>query len=1309
MSNEKVSKQMGGGSAAERGFDFQARTTAIVMAHLLAERPIGWLEGVLDDTPLELEAETGGAGDDIRFMNKRGKQVELQAKRGLQRGENLWDALLALAHGISAGEIDAGILAVCPDSSGTIRQALAEDIVRLGVGRSEGLRDIGQHWAKRLSTACLDASLVCRKLRIVVVSAVDGNREAEATASERLSRIAHDPSVVWPVLVNCGRTLIRRRGRATPEDIYRDLSLAGIAFKTSDIDTRVQLLASIREWLYRTHASITVLGVDRAVPFDACWLELDAHVMEEELAVQDELDNALRRYHEYGRRYTGRSFQSQTIARFIRKCVVLGGPGIGKSTLLKKLALNYSADGLLTLLVRLPQVVALVMREGRRFEDSLLEVALSASGIRAPLVSLDGAVLLCDALDECGSQQPLITAALHAFSVAHPRARIVVTSRPIGYRRGELAGWRHYELQPLSDTAAEKAVLQVLEAIPFADETVRSRAVVFAKDQLLAQSVKGAASRSPLMVTLLAALSAKGIEPGYGKASLYRQLFQLLEDHPPPRLNAIPPTEPERRRFLELLGWCLLCEGHEPAEQTLSRCARQWSEETGQASLVSESKIHACFEYWECLGVVERVRTLTQEAITFVHKTFGEFAAGRYMSKCEPSVQRDIIARGIQTPAWKEALSFASHLGLGSLILQVWAELAEHGDMKAGYGLDDAVELVVQAGVPVAADTLASFSQCCWKAVENSASRVRYAAGEALCLVSRDHWTIVRQAALARLESFDPWSRLVAWTCLCVSPDQGLTIPSLSDALSGLGHAQPTDIHPNRRLYLGPTGRAVRQHLILGAARRILAASPEPTALRALNGLIGDAKGLTVGTVHELLPLFTRAGLELPARVDEMWSRNMALMMPSQEDLMHEDLYLLQLIDDPSVASVDDEYSDLDRKLDLGALLTATSFWEMPLSDSLHMSAPVSESLSRRMVIEAVSRAAGLDHSRLVRQARAMMEELLGREEYEGFALLALPRVDSEAEFDQPLISMEYSSDMEELILGESEFFALNAAQLLYGLREQPLYANVIERLLSRGRGRSLRISAALAVELRDGLGQKLILDRLCRGDSTPGCQYLYHHLAPPFMASHADAVRKGLEGRSAQTAKAAAGLAAKLPVAWELADEWRIYFEQWKTKEEPYPKESGVVPHSPRDELAKILVEAFAHDHAFLLGLLHDDRPNVRTAAREPLLAAAATSRPLRMSLLDDVETGGLEPAILRAALAQGLYREEDAMLVIPLLRNSAIHVRYAALPILDVRFLPPDIVRTEGTRLLTDVALDIREEASRALRDLELPQADA
>lgn len=1310
MSNEKIAKRMIGGSAAERGLDFQARINAVVMAHLLVERPLGWLKGVLDDTPLELHAETGGPGDDVRFSVKGGKHVELQAKRGLQRGNDLWGALMNLSRAISDSTIDAGVLAVCPNSSGTIREALAEDIVRLGSGRTDGLREIGQAWATQLSALSLDATLVCRRLRIVVVSAVDGNLEAEATAAERLGRIVLNQDAAWQVLVEYGRRLIRRRERSTPEDIYRTLSLANVSLKTTEVDTRVQLSVAIRQWLHRTYASMPVLGVHSKVPFDACWLEMSALAVDDALTEQEDLDKALRRYHEYGhrRRNGSPSFDSQTIARFVRKCVVVGGPGMGKSTLLKKLALDYSADGFLTLFVRLPQVVALLAHEGRRFEESLMEVALSGSGLRAPFVSLEGAVILCDALDECGSQQPLVTANLHAFAVAHPNTRVVVTTRPIGYRSGELAGWRHYELQPLDDTEAEKAVTKVLESIPFPDKALRSRAVEQAIAQLSTKTIKGAAARSPLMITLVAALSVKGIDTGLNKGALYRKLFQLLQDHPSVRLTERPPSEPERNRFLEMLGWCLLSHGNEPAEQTLSRCARWWSDETGQSSLVSETKISECLGYWEWLGVVERVRTHTQEAITFVHKTFGEFAAARYMSKCAPEAQRDIIARAIGAPDWKEALSFASHLGLTSLILQVWAELAERGDTKAGNRLDDAIELVVQAGVPLASDALTSFAQCCWRAVENTASRVRYAAGEALCLVSQEHWSLIKDGVLVRVESPDGWSRLVAWACLCISTDQGLTTTALIGALPRLVASRPTDSCLGG-FSLRPTGNAVWQHLVRGAARRILATPPAPEALRVLHELIGDAKRLNVRTISELRMVFRQAGLDLSGLLDEPWSKNMARLTPDHERWNREAAYLLALIDDPLVASDEAGCDDSGHSLELGACLTAISYWEMPVADTPSETSSASVDSARRLVIHALARGAGLDHSKLVWQARAMKSNILHEVKNEAFRLFDLPKVDAKAELDHPLVDKQFISALEDLIVGPSHLFALNAAYVLYSMNEDSNYSGAVKRLLTRGCGESLRLSAALANQLPDETGQQLILDRLCDGESTHGCRYLYLNLTAPYVSRHLEAVRKGLGGSSVDAAKAAAELVKEFPLDDALAGELRIFFDEWQVKEAPYPKGGGVVPESPRDELAKVLAAAFTQDHKFLLTLLTDERPEVRSAARDHFLAEAAGSALLRSKLVEGTVTGGLRPDILRAAVLKGLYSGEEAIAVAHLLHSEDARLRYTALPILDVKYLHPDQVREECSRLLTDAELDIREGASRTLYGLETSRSES
>ncbi|MUI15812.1 NTPase [Massilia dura] len=1304
MGSDKSAKRMTGGSAAERGLDFQARVSAIVMANLLTERPIGWLEGVLDDTPLELHAETGGPGDDVRFSTKGGRHVELQAKRGLQRGDDLWCALTDLSKGISDGTIDAGILAVCPNSSGTIRENLAEDIVRLGTGRADGLREIGDAWVRLLSSLSLDATLVCRHLRIVVVSAVDGNREAEVTASERLSRVIEDPGTAWPVLVEYGRLLIRRRERSRPEDIYQTLSLAHVKLKTTEVDTRVQLTAAMHQWLRRTYANMTVIGVHSQVSFDKCWIELDAQAMDEASTEQEDLDKALRRYHEYGGgRSSASSFDSATIARFVRKCVVVGGPGMGKSTLLKKLALDYSADGFLTLLVRLPQVVALLIREGRRFEECLMEVALSGSGFRIPVVSLEGSVILCDALDECGSQQPLVTAKLHAFTVAHPRARVVVTSRPIGYRPGELAGWRHYELQPLNDMAAEKAVSKVIEAIPFSDGALRSRATKQAIAQLGAKTIKGAAARSPLMITLVAALSIKGVDPGLGKGTMYRNFFQLLQNHPPTRLTERSPSEPERNRFLDMLGWCLLSQGNEPAERILSQCARWWSEETGQSAFVSETKIAECLEYWECLGVVERVRTHTLEAITFVHKTFGEFAAARHISKGFLEVQRENIARAIQTPDWKETLSFASHLGLTSLILKVWTELAESGETKAISSLDDAVELVIQAGMPLASDALASFAQCCWRAVENTASRVRYVAGEALCLVSKDHWSVIEEATLARLESSDGWSRLVAWASLCVSNDQKMAITTLTEAIPRLVDSRPTDSHLGG-FSLQPSGNGVWQHLVLGAARRVLIALPDPKAVQILNELIGDAKGLSVSTVGKLRTLFKHAGLELSRLLDETFSGTMTHWASDREALNREAAYLLELIDDPLIASDEADLCEPSLSLELGACMTVICYREMPLEDNPSSTSSAKITAARRRVIHALARSAGLDHAQLVRQARSMKRMVLDDVENERFGLFDLLRVDAEVDQDHSLVDSAFIHELEDLVLGPSELFAWNAAQVLYTTHNCREFPDAVKRLISRGQGKSLRISAALASHLPDGGGQRLMLDRLLYGEITPGCRYLYQSLTAPYGADHLEVVRRGLTGNSVHAATAAAELSKEFCLDSALANELRNYFEQWKGKEEPYSKGGRVVPESPRDELAKILAPAFAQDHDFLIALLADDRSSVQGAAREHALAEAASSALLRSRLLEGVEMKRLPAGLLRTAVLRGLYMGDEAPAIVRFLYSEDARLRYAALPILDVKYLKQEQVRDESKRLLTDNELDIREGASRALHCLTL-----
>src|SRR5215207_5694754 len=90
----------GGGPAGGGGFNFQARATALVYAHVLAGSPLNFAVGHYP-VPLAVSAETDGPGDDVHVECEGGAVVEIQAKRGLRADRRLWDAAVKMISGLA--------------------------------------------------------------------------------------------------------------------------------------------------------------------------------------------------------------------------------------------------------------------------------------------------------------------------------------------------------------------------------------------------------------------------------------------------------------------------------------------------------------------------------------------------------------------------------------------------------------------------------------------------------------------------------------------------------------------------------------------------------------------------------------------------------------------------------------------------------------------------------------------------------------------------------------------------------------------------------------------------------------------------------------------------------------------------------------------------------------------------------------------------------------------------------------------------------------------------------------------------------
>lgn len=90
----------GGGTGIAGGTDLHAMALVLAAIALMRGSKLGWLDKIANDVPVAVTAETGGSGDDIGLELEDGTRVEVQSKKGLQRGAELWTALENLIDGV---------------------------------------------------------------------------------------------------------------------------------------------------------------------------------------------------------------------------------------------------------------------------------------------------------------------------------------------------------------------------------------------------------------------------------------------------------------------------------------------------------------------------------------------------------------------------------------------------------------------------------------------------------------------------------------------------------------------------------------------------------------------------------------------------------------------------------------------------------------------------------------------------------------------------------------------------------------------------------------------------------------------------------------------------------------------------------------------------------------------------------------------------------------------------------------------------------------------------------------------------------
>ena len=1206
---------------------------------MLRGTPVQWTDGLIGIAPVSVSFETAGPGDDLSLQLADDSIVEIQVKQGLRADVRFWSALDALCEGIYRNRCSYGVLIVCPSSSNPVRRGYARALERIGAGRHDGASPEQKRLANRLAERNYDAQSICARIRIRMVSALEDAGDAIAAARAELGHVCADDrqiSPAWHALCQDALSAIANKSRRTVSSLSARLRDSGIGIETTVKDSPVAISDRLLRWTMARTDHFGVLGISTPLPTDRAWLPLSAMVSDTSIEQARSVEQALADYRELGKkpRDDKTVIDARTIGTFRKLCVVVGGPGSGKSLLLRVLARELAKDSYVSVSVRLRDLATRMQETGCGVEEGLVLLGIDRTGVtrdQLRAASLSDLVLLCDGLDECGERQNDIAAGLKDISASHPSYRVVVTTRPIGYGTSELGDWRHYEIMPLSEEDTAKHLATLCRCALDEDREEE-------KDDLLARirayleegSASQVLARSPLLLAFGAALFLKWEDPSKTKRELYHRIFRLIDVASTGRQVGIErPAKAIRTSVLKELGWQIAASPLRSAEELERQCAQTMEQALGITRLQALTLVEASIRYWEEKGLIERLRHPSKDLIAFIHKTCGEYAAALHLVEMEPNQARQAIGSVLPNPDWDEILDFTTGTSVASMLAELLATEYEAVDSDEA-ALNGLFRVLVRPEASLSSTVRISFLERVFALAQSEDRQKAYRVG--LCLTKHDlsRMPEAEQLASALVAAPTEWSCLVGWAVLACHFPEKVDRSSLEDALADFmerSRAKDFFVLRDSKLPFGPLpDRGIFENFMLGALRSLLPGNDAEYQSRLIAEVRKSQPNVSIEFVSRFeallrdlgredvsTPLFTSTGFmeaidfSAPDKFGEACAAVMTEVVPSA-----------------FLAEGAGSAPHTEPKC-LAAFFRLAGVVRVPWNDAYVWLSNEARLDAVHVLLRAAAYIFDIPVERLAAEARqviASVESL--RQDGKKLSYLGLlPKVDvADVDWSRANDLDIEMGLVEDLVHHQSQWVQHLAALVINEWLHGSARRYACGRLLEAGTGGALYLAAALTAELPDGC--ELIIDRL-GGSDTAGLHYLFENLKDqgcPISPLHLAVLKKGLVKRGAKTAVFAARWcqnAASSEDTW-LVDLVRLASSYWAEHEEPYPENGGTIPDSPREALLRTLCRIDRPAFEELVGLTVDPRSDVRDAAIDGIIGLANDSSEEKSKVVESI-----------------------------------------------------------------------------------------
>jgi hypothetical protein len=220
----------------------------------------------------------------------------------------------------------------------------------------------------------------------------------------------------------------------------------------------------------------------------------------------------------------------------VSHAVILGDPGSGKSTLLQFLALDW-VEGKTEALPLLIELREYALAQSQSFLDFLhrgngADWQFDQHQLHQHLLD-NPTLVMFDGLDEVFDRptQAAIIDDIIRFAQQYPQARILVTSRIIGYQpeRFQHAGFRQFTIQPLDESEIQEFIDRWYD-LSMGSDPDKARLKQRLKDAIAHSKAIHNLADNPLLLTMMAILNRRQELPR-DRADLYDQASRVLLYH----------------------------------------------------------------------------------------------------------------------------------------------------------------------------------------------------------------------------------------------------------------------------------------------------------------------------------------------------------------------------------------------------------------------------------------------------------------------------------------------------------------------------------------------------------------------------------------------------------------------------------------------------------------------------------------------------------------------------------------------------------------------------------------------------------